>query len=79
MSRYKIQDTRCIFRASLATLSGFSTEKGHKQVLLKSITNMQVQVIRYMNAGDDDIETFLGLLATGVSQGLHIDGELVWL
>ena len=54
----KIQDTRCIFRASVATLSGLSTEKIHKQVLLKSIKNMQVQVIRYMNAGDDEIETW---------------------
>ena len=34
---YKIQDTRCIFRASVATLSGLSTEKSHEQVLLKSI------------------------------------------
>ena len=59
-----LQDTRCIFRASVATLSGLSTEKSHEQVLLKSIKNMQVQVIRYMNAGDDEIET-LGLLATG--------------
>ena len=33
----KIQDTRCIFRASVATLSGLSTEKSHEQVLLKSI------------------------------------------
>ena len=56
-----VQDTRCIFRASVATLSGLSTEKSHEQVLLKSIKNMQVQVIRYMNAGDDEIET-LGLL-----------------
>ena len=39
----------------VATLSGFSTEKGHEQVLLKSIKNMQVQVIRYMNAGDDEM------------------------
>ena len=38
---YKIQDTRCIFRASEATLSGFSSEKGHEQVLLKSIKHMQ--------------------------------------
>ena len=42
-TRYKIQDTRCIFRASEATLSGFSSEKGHEQVLLKSIKHMQVQ------------------------------------
>ena len=55
---YKIQDTRCIFRASVATLGGLSTEKSHKQVLLKSIKSMQVQVIWYMNAGDDEIETF---------------------
>ena len=55
---YKIQDTRCIFRASVATLSGFSTEKGHEQVLLKSIKHMQVQIIQYRNAGDDEIETF---------------------
>ena len=56
---YKIQDTICIFRASVATLSGLSTEKSHEQVLLKSIKNMQVQVIRYMNAGDDEIETWI--------------------
>ena len=61
VTRYKIQDTRCIFRASVATLSGLSTEKSHEQVLLKSIKNLQVQVIGYMNAGDDEIET-LGLL-----------------
>ena len=61
VSIYKIQDTRCIFRASVATLSGFSTEKGHEQVLLKSIKHMQVQIIQYRNAGDDEIET-LGLL-----------------
>ena len=58
---YKIQDTRCIFRASEATLSGFSSEKGHEQVLLKSIKHMQVHIIQYRNAGDDEIET-LGLL-----------------
>ena len=55
---YKIQDTRCIFRASEATLSGFSSEKGHEQVLLKSIKHMQVHIIQYRNAGDDEIETF---------------------
>ena len=60
-TRYKIQDTRCIFRASEATLSGFSSEKGHKQVLLKSIKHMQVHIIQYRNAGDDEIES-LGLL-----------------
>ena len=60
-SSYKIQDTRCIFRASEATLSGFSSEKGHKQVLLKSIKHMQVHIIQYRNAGDDEIES-LGLL-----------------
>ena len=53
----KIQDTRCIFRASVATLGGLSTEKSHKQVLLKSIQNMQVQIIRYIWTGDDEIET----------------------
>ena len=42
----------------VATLSGLSTEKSHEQVLLKSIKNMQVQVIRYMNAGDDEIEDY---------------------
>ena len=57
-TRYKIQDTRCIFRASEATLSGFSSEKGHEQVLLKSIKHMQVHIIQYRNAGDDEIETF---------------------
>ena len=56
-----LQDTRCIFRASEATLSGFSSEKGHKQVLLKSIKHMQVHIIQYRNAGDDEIES-LGLL-----------------
>ena len=61
IDRYKIQDTRCIFRASEATLSGFSSEKGHEQVLLKSIKHMQVHIIQYRNAGDDEIET-LGLL-----------------
>ena len=55
--RDTLQDTRCIFRASVATLGGLSTEKSHEQVLLKSIQNMQVQIIRYIWTGDDEIET----------------------
>ena len=47
----KIQYTRCIFRASVATLGGLSTEKKPQASAPKKHKNMQVQVIRYIWTG----------------------------